>query len=246
LPSIIYFITFGFSGVLLGRISKKSEGTDMLLGGIFCSLCCKLTAAYFLYKTTGLSLLSPDPAGIEQTLHSLLESRIAPISGGNAPELKNDIANNVRNVIMLIPFSLILFTSLEVFFSYSLSSKIHRARSGDVFFKLPPFAKWSFPKNVVVALAVGLACEFAAKSRPDAYLLAQVSANLGMVTWTLFAIQGLAVAYYFMELQGFPKIIRVAIIALTPLVQLLGSVFSILGIIDIGFDLRKRARRKQP
>ncbi|MDR0615484.1 MAG: YybS family protein [Synergistaceae bacterium] len=245
-PSVIYFITFGLSGVLLGQIARKSKGVDMLLGGIFCSLGCKLAAAYFLYKTTGLSLLAPDPSAIEQTLLSLVESRLAPLSGTGAIELRDNIAKNVRNVIMLIPFSLITFSSLEVFFSYVLSSKIHRSRSGDAFFTLPPFARWSFPRNVVVALAVGLVCEFAARGRPGAYFLAQVSANLGMITWTLFAIQGLSVAYYFMEMHGFPKIIRVAIIVLTPIVQLLGSIFSIVGIIDIGFDLRKRARRRQP
>jgi uncharacterized protein YybS (DUF2232 family) len=195
---------------------------------------------------TGFNLLSPDTADIERTLLALFESPVAALSGTGASALREDIAGRVRYVKLLIPFNMILFVTLEVFLSYALSSKIYTARGGEAFFKLPPFGKWSFPRNILAALMVGLVCGYASQRDPDAYFLAQVSANLGTLTWTLFAIQGLSVAYCFMEARGFPKAVRVAIILLTPITQYLGSLFSIVGIIDMGFDLRKRARRKQP
>ncbi|MDR1515736.1 MAG: YybS family protein [Synergistaceae bacterium] len=244
-PSAIYTLSIGSAGVMLGVIARKLRGGDMLLLGIICSLGCKLAAAFFLYSATGFSLFHPDPASLEQTLFSLAQSRLAALSGVDAQALAENIANSVRYVLLLIPFNLILFSSLEVFFSYVLASRIHTARGGEAFFKLPPFGKWSFPRNILVALVVGLVCEFASRGNPDSFLLAQVSANLGALTWTLFAIQGLAVAYCFMEIRGFPKALRVVIIILTPLSQFLGSIFSIVGIIDMGFDLRKWARRKR-
>jgi uncharacterized protein YybS (DUF2232 family) len=245
-PSVIYVLSIGSVGILLGAAVRKFNGADALLAGIICSLCCKLAATYFLYRATGFNLLSPDPAGVEQTLLAVFESRMATLPGIDASAVRADISGRVRYILLLIPFNMILFASLEVFLSYTLSSKVHAARGGEAFFKLPPFGKWSFPKNILATLMVALVCGYVSQRNPDAYLLAQVSANLGTLAWTLFAVQGLAVAYYFMEARGFPKAVRVAIILLTPITQYLGSLFSIVGIIDMGFDLRKRARRKQP
>jgi uncharacterized protein YybS (DUF2232 family) len=245
MPAAIYILSIGFAGVALGSIAKRARGGDMLLAGVICSICCKLAAAFFLYASTGYSLLRPDSAALERALISLAQSRLASLPGADAAAIMENIANSVRYVLLLIPFNLILFSSIEVFFSYALSSKIHTARGGEAFFKLPPFRNWRFPGNILLALIVGLVCEFASRGNPDSFLLAQVSANLGALTWTMFAIQGLAVAYCFMEIRGFPKALRVVIIILTPLSRFLGSLFSIVGIIDMGFNLRKLARRKQ-
>jgi uncharacterized protein YybS (DUF2232 family) len=230
---------------MIGALAKRIKGPDLLLPGIACSICCKLVVSYFMYKATGFNILSPDAASIEQVFISIAESsRLSSVAGQDAASLRENIGNYVKYVLILIPYSFVIFTSLEVIFSCILSSKVHTARAGESFFKLPPFGEWKFPRNILVPLVVGILCEFAAERNQGAYLLAQISANLGAVTWTLFAIQGLAVAYFFMELRGFPKIIRVVIIVLTPLFQVLGGIFSIVGILDIGFDLRKRAGRK--
>jgi uncharacterized protein YybS (DUF2232 family) len=245
IPSLLYLIAFGLPGVALGVLAKRIKGPELLLPGVAFSVCCKLAASYFLYKVTGFNILSPDAAGIERAFLSIAESAsLSSMTGQDAVRLRENIESYVEYVLILIPYSLMVFASLETMFSCILSSKVHKAWTGEGFFKLPPFGKWSFPRNILVPFAVGILCEFVAERSQGSYLLAQVSANLGAVTWTLFAVQGLAVAYFFMELRGFPKIIRVVIIVLTPLFQVLGGIFSIVGILDIGFDLRKRAGRK--
>ena len=245
-PSIIYILSIGSVAILLGAAARRLHGADALLVGIICSLCCKLAAMYFLYGVTGFNLLSPDPADVEQTLLALFESGMASLPGVDASAIRDDISGSVRRVLLLVPFNMILFVSVEVLLSYALSSKVNASRGGEAFFELPPFGEWSFPRNILGALVVGLVCGYASRVSPGAYFLAQVSANLGSLTWVLFAIQGLAVACCFMEARGFPKALRIAIILLTPITQYLGSLFSIVGIIDMGFDLRKRARRRQP
>jgi uncharacterized protein YybS (DUF2232 family) len=243
--SIIYFIAFGLSGILLGVASRRVKGVELVLLGISCSLICKLTAVFFVYRATGVNLLSPDMASIEQMFMSIAESHLPSLAGGDLPGFRQNLSNNLYYIVMLVPFSLILLSSTEVLLSYGLSSRLHRRRTGEDFFELPPFGSWAFPKNTIIALVIGFVCELAAGWKPEiSYTLKQLSANLGAITWTLFTIQGLAVAYYFMELRGFPKITRVAIIVLTPIIPVLGIIFSVVGIVDIGIDLRKWARGK--
>jgi uncharacterized protein YybS (DUF2232 family) len=121
---------------------------------------------------------------------------------------------------------------------------MYARRSGERFFSLPPFEAWSFPKNILVALIVGFICEKISGWNEGMYVLKQAGANLGALTWTLFAVQGLSVVCFFMGRFGFPKIARVVIIILAPFVPIVGGVLSILGIADIGIDLRKRIGRK--
>jgi uncharacterized protein YybS (DUF2232 family) len=121
---------------------------------------------------------------------------------------------------------------------------MHKRRSGEKFFSLLPFSRWSFPRNILVVLVVGFVCERMGDKLPDIYLLRQAAINLSAVSRTLFVIQGLAVAYCFMEFRGFPRAVRVIMIIVTPFISILGDIFSILGIADMGFDLRKKTRGK--
>ena len=55
--------------------------------------------------------------------------------------------------------------------------------------------------------------------------------------------RSLSVGCFFMEGRGFPKAVKIAVIVITPFVSAVSDLFSILGVLDIGFDLRKRMRR---
>jgi uncharacterized protein YybS (DUF2232 family) len=243
--SVIYFLAFGLPGALLGFAAKRTTGPDMVLFGVICSLSCKLAAAFLIYWLTGVNFLSPETREIEQALFAFAESRVAALSAGDIPALKNNLSDAVSYIVMLIPFSLILFTAAEVMLSYYLSNRLHRLRSGENFFQLPRFERWSFPRNILAALVVGFICERIGNTNPDLYVLRQVGANVSALARALFIVQGLAVACFFMNVRGFPKAANIVIIVITPLVSILGDIFSVVGIVDIGVDLRKRARGKQ-
>ncbi len=241
--ALAYFLSFSLAGVLLGVAARKiTSSGDLLLVSVVLSLLCKLTAVYLVFKFTGTNFLMPDAAQMEEALLAFAESNFASLAGDNIRAVKENLSQSVQYLIMLIPYSVIFFSTAEILASLWSASLIHRKRTGESFFLLPAFGKWAFPKNILLVLLIGFLCDFAASNNPDLSILRQVGANLNAVSRTLFIVQGLAVACFFMELRGFSKFLRIAIIVATPIITLLGDIFSIVGIIDLGFDLRKRIK----
>lgn len=238
---MIYALTFGLAGAIMGLLARKIEPVgDLLILAIISSLVCKLAVTFIFFRLTGSNFLAPDAAQIEQAINAFAQSRFAGMSGGNLKMFEENIDGVVAYLIMLIPYSLIFFTTVETICCYFTASFFHKKRTGETFFRLPPFGEWSFPKNVIVALFVGFLCDLLSSRNPEMHIIKQIGANLAAISRTLFIIQGLAATYCIMTLRGFSKFIRVAIIIITPLFSILGDIFSIVGIVDLGFDLRKK------
>ena len=239
--SIVYLVMFGLSGLLIGTLARKIDSAgDLLLLAILISLSCKLIVTLAAFRITGYNLLTPDAAQMESAVLAFFDSRLAMLSGGERSLLKENVSQTVQYLIMLIPYTIILFSASEVLASCSLASFLSGRRGGKKFFRLPPLGKWSFPRNILLALVVGFICEMLASKDPQLVLVGQLGVNLSAIARTLFIIQGLAVAYCFMERRGFPKVARVAMIIATPIITVLGDILSIVGIVDIGFNLRER------
>lgn len=239
--SVVYLVMFGLSGILIGTIARKLDSTgDLLLAAILISLSCKLIVTLVAFRVTGHNLLTPDAAQMESAVLAFFDSRFSMLSGGERSLLRENVSQTVQYLIMLIPYTVILFSATEVLVSCSIASWVAGRRGDKKFFKLPPLGKWSFPKNILFALVVGFICEILASKDPQLALMGQLGVNLSAIARTLFIIQGLAVAYWFMERRRFPKVARVAMIIATPIITMLGDILSIVGIVDIGFNLRER------
>jgi uncharacterized protein YybS (DUF2232 family) len=241
--SIVYFFTLGLSGVLLGVAARRTKGGETVFLGVVFAILCAITAAFMSAWITGENLLSPDPVKMEEALLAFWGPRLSSLPEESAV-FRANLPRAVDYFVTYIPCGLIIFSSAEVLSSYSIASYIHARRFKEKFFSLPPFSSWAFPKNVLLALAAGVIFQIAAGDNADMLLLRRAGANLNAVARVIFAIQGLSVACFFMENRGFPKFARVVMIVLVPIVTVLENIFAIVGIVDIGFDLRKRARRK--
>jgi uncharacterized protein YybS (DUF2232 family) len=240
--SLIYFIMFGLSGALMGVLARRIHAaTDLMPAAVMVSLTGKILAAFIIFAASGVNLMAPDAAEMERAILSLLESGALALSGVDVERMRSEISSVVNYIILLIPFNIILFSSVEALISLYLASYAHRRRYGDGFFSLPPFGEWRFPKNVLLALLVGFLCGLA-PAEADYYVLRQVGLNLNALTRTLFILQGLSLAYFFMERKGFSKFPKAVMIILTPLMPILGDIYAIFGLLDIIFNFRKRAR----
>lgn len=241
--SALYLLMFGLSGLLIGTLARRVEQSgDFLLLAIFISLMFKILVYLVTFRITGLNLLTPDPAMVESAVLAFADSRLSLLSGGDLAHLKENIAQTVNYFIVLVPYGIVAFSAAEVLLSCSLASLLSGKRGGKRFFRLPPLGSWSFPKNILLALVVGVICEMIASANPEYVLMRQLGVNLSAVARTLFIIQGLAVTYCLMERRAFPKFARIAMIIATPIIPLLSDIFSIVGIVDLGFNLRKRLK----
>jgi len=235
---LLYFLSFGMPGTLMGLIAKNKPGNgNLLVASATVEFFGKLGGILLFHLFYGVNLLSP-PSGTEEFKKSLM------VFG--ASYLTADTVNMIIDrVILLIPYMLILFSVLEALFCLVLLSYIHKRRTGEAVFSLPPFKSWKFPRSVLLALVVGFICEqISSVVSGNAYLLKQMGANLSELSRTIFVLQGLSCAYFFMEHRGIPKPMRIITVVMTPLISFLGDIFAIVGVADIGFNFRDRKKGK--
>jgi uncharacterized protein YybS (DUF2232 family) len=226
---------FGLPGVLMGCMAAKGgRGGGLLVASASVEFAGKLAGVLILYVFFGLNLLAPGTEEIERYL-SYFGARAAA-----NPAVAREIANRV---VLMIPYSMIFFSTAEAMTCLLLASAIQKKRTGEAFFLLPPFGEWAFPRNVMFPLVVGFICARIAKNREDLYLLKLMGANLSELARTILIVQGLSCVWFLMERRGAPKPFRIAVIICAPFVSLLGDILAIVGVTDMGFNVRERIRR---
>ncbi|MDR1965261.1 MAG: YybS family protein [Synergistaceae bacterium] len=230
---LMYSAMFALPGVFMGALARRAWNVgNLLVASVGAEFAGKIAAVLMYFRVSGVNLLSPDTAEIEKFMMSL---------GGTATELQ--IRAISSQVVMLIPYSIMLFSALEALFCLTLASCIHKKRTGETAFPLPPFSEWAFPKSTLLALASGLVCSHFSSGRANMYAVAQIGVNLVEMSRTLFLVQGLSCMYYFMEMRGFPKFMRVMAVIFAPVVSIFGYALAIAGVVDMGFNLRKKSGR---
>jgi uncharacterized protein YybS (DUF2232 family) len=239
------FLAFWVPGAILGILSHRIKGHgELLVSGVTVCIIFKITAAFAAWRLTGSNFLTLDAAEMERYIMAVSASGLRSLSGGDALKFKEMVGETVNYVIMLMPYTMIVFSAAEAVACFSLSSYICSRTGKTAFFSLPPFENWSFPKNILVAFAVGFVCNMISNGDSGMRLVKQIGANLDAVTRSLFIIQGLSVIYHILGLNGVPKVMRIALVVLAPFISLAGNICVIVGIFDMGFDLRKRVGRK--
>ncbi|WP_141771799.1 YybS family protein [Rossellomorea aquimaris] len=103
-----------------------------------------------------------------------------------------------------------------------------------------PFREWMLPKSILWYYLLVLVVTMIAQPEEGTYLYTAIL-NVLYVLQTLMAVQGLSFLYFFAHYKGWSKGILVGITIISfPLLYIV----RILGIIDLGFNLRERLQRK--
>lgn len=237
--AFLYLLSVGFLGWGLGVLLRKNKtGTDYLMMGIAFALLCKLLFLFIITQLTGVNPFNPDIAEVQRVLQPLLEK-------GQFGQTKATLEEMVKLVSFYMPTLLILYVAAEVFLVSTAASLILKKMGSEPLFYLSPFGVWRFPKNIVWALLVGMLLAFFGNENPEYVLVAQSGENLKEIIRVLFLIQGLAVVWYYAEIRSVPRFLRVLFVALTPVVFFLSYTVSMVGMLDIWFDIRARIRGKQ-
>lgn len=228
------FFMFGLPGALMGYMARLGgKGGGLLVASASAEFAGKLAGVLLLYAFFGLNLLSPGSAEIERYLNNF------GVLAAD-PAIREAIADQV---VLLIPYSMIFFSTVEAMICLWLVSLIQKKRTGEAFFILPPFSEWAFPKNILLPLVLGFICAQIARSRENLYLLRLMGVNLSELSRTILIVQGLSCACFFMERRGVPKPFRIAAIVFTPFISVLGDILAIVGVTDMGFNVRERIGR---
>jgi uncharacterized protein YybS (DUF2232 family) len=155
------------------------------------------------------------------------------------PDQLADIKTAMELLDVMIPSVFLVSSFIVMFIIISVNFPLLR-KLGVRSAKFPPFRNWKLPQSIVWYYLITLILMIILKPEIGTYLHWTLF-NLYYVLQLLLVVQGFSFIYFFAHLKKWPMGLLILITVLAfPLVNFV----RILGIIDLGFDLRQRLQRK--
>jgi len=238
---LLFLLLFVFTGMLFGTLARtKKDAVDWLLSAVVVSVSVKVALLLFLTVITGSNPFTLDEASTEAMLAAISEAA----NVGTAADIKGYVQELAATMKLLLPSILICYSVLDSFCSYKLAARWLR-RKEVTLAKFPPFGQWRFPKGLSFPILAALVLDLGQGFLPASYALKTVSANLMMVLRAIFTIEGMAVCWELMGRNKIGRALRLSVMTFSILfIALFSYPYSIVGIIDIWYDLRKRGGKK--
>jgi len=146
-----------------------------------------------------------------------------------------------QTIETLMP-SLFVLTALFAVFLIEIVSLPIVKRFGVTVSRWGPFRELVLPRSILWYYLITIISSFAFKPEEGSYWYIAL-VNLGFILQMLMVLQGLSFIFYYSFKKGLSKAIPVIALVLTFIIPFFLSIVRILGIIDLGFDLRKRMEK---
>lgn len=243
--AFIYMLELGILGVALGQLSGRSKsGVDFMLAAVLISVAAKVSLLMFSYIAAGVNLFYVSPEAAEGMTANI--AAIMSKSGFNLSDeaLRAYAAELSVTMSLRMPAMLIIFSVVDTFAAYLISSKAVKRFGGGKMAMLPPFGLWKFPKNVLLAFLAAALADTVHRVFPENRSFEMVAVNILELLRVLFFLEGLALCWYYMTAQGISRVFKVAVTTFCAVFWPVSFVLSSVGFFDIWFDLRRHIRRK--
>lgn len=240
---VVMFI-FGLAGSVMGYLihKNKSRSANFIISSLFL-----IAATVILYIISRVFFQFDMIQAVKDTLNQSLgmSQELLKIAGQGqqAKQLIQQNKETIKQIASLLPSILVLGPIMYIFIIQAICFPIVKR------FKIPvegfkPFRDLRLPKNLLwyylIALALSLIFHPQAGSFWQIALL-----NLAFLLQAFIAIQGFALLFYFLHQRGISNYASIFIAVLAFIIPILLYIVGILGIMDLGFDLRKRISNKE-
>lgn len=232
LPSIPAALVFGSAGLVVGELYRREQpGLTVLIGA-------GLTYTInMLLVFLGLVFLlgeNPMQMAADLTREQIEFAESAFDMPAESVAQMNEMLNQLGYLAPLMIVGAGVFCALITL----LISRLVLRRLGHEVNGLPPFREWQFPKSflwyylIVLILAMG--------GFEQGTTMYAIVWNLFPLLEIILAVQGFGFIFFFCHHRGISKAVPILLVISAIIMSPLLFIIRILGIIDLGFDLRKR------
>lgn len=164
---------------------------------------------------------------------------------GQAPneQVIQQLQSSIAMLETLMPSVFVLGAFMSVFLIMVVSIPIIK-RFGVQLSHWTPLRELTLPKSLLWYYLICMALSMFINPEQGTYLYIAV-ANLLFILQICMILQGVSFIFYFCHVKGIGKAVPVTLIVFSMLLPFLLYIVRIFGIIDLGFDLRKRLEKKQ-
>ncbi len=234
---LAFTLMFGISGIVYGFLVKKEKQPLEVLLGVTLAYLGTLVLFYVLANSIlGINFNALLDQSIRETME--LYKQISQATGTQNETLLTDLEEGLKLYTYLLPSTFVIVSFMFALVTQLLSQPILR-RLKVKYSQLPPLRNISIPKSMLWYYLIVLVFLFF-DLEVGSFLYMAVM-NLFYILQLLMVIQGLSFVFYFSHQKKLPKIVPIIILVLTPFLL---SIIRILGIIDLGFQLRSKIKPK--
>ncbi|MEH7386155.1 YybS family protein [Bacillus sp. JJ1521] len=236
---ILHTLMFGITGILLGElINRGRSGIELFLGS-----CLSYLFSIVLLYVTAIVVLQIDVIDMiresSRESFAMAESIMRATGGDVNTEAIKQLEDSIDMMQYMIPSMFVLIAMFLAFVTV-VAMKPVLVRLQVKMNPFPPFREITFPKSILWYYLLILLFSFVELDKGTFGYTAFL--NLFFVLQMLMVIQGLSFIYYFCHQKRIPKAVPIVLTILTPFLL---YIIRILGIIDLGFQLRQRIREKK-
>jgi uncharacterized protein YybS (DUF2232 family) len=237
-------LAYGTTGVMIGYLIQKQKNMGILfLAGslvFLVNLILIYVSSIVLFKVDMITEM------IDMMRESLNVSADLLKNFGNPEDSKKVLEqfNNGLDLIKTLVPTLFVFSSFLIVFIMQLVSFPIIKRFGVKVEKWKSFKEITFPKSILYYfLLTLLASMFLNPEEGTFWYMAII--NMTYILQFIMVLQGFTFIFYFFDQKGISKAISITIAIVSFIVPIFLYIIGILGIIDLGFDLRKGYNKKE-
>ncbi|WP_221567494.1 YybS family protein [Alkalihalobacillus sp. TS-13] len=231
-------ILFGSVGVVMGHLYRKKISAFGLLAGAALTYLANFILIYVVtILLLEINLIDTMKQSIEETI--ALTEKFSGVMGGDAEATIQQLRELVEIVPYLIPALFVILSVVFALASIFVTNLIMKRFKVEVP-HWEPFRNWSFPKSIIWYYLATILLYMMNPEQGSALYI--VTMNLYIVLELVLAIQGLTFIYFYFWVKKKGKTIPVLVTISLFIIPVGLHVVRILGIIDLGFDLRKRIK----
>lgn len=245
LIGVPWALLFGSGGLVVGWLYRQRRPAfAVLLGGSLVYTCSIIVIYVLSIAVLEINLITDSIEMLQQSIEraEAFFSSLGQDVGNQFDQLKQAV-----DILHYLAPSLLVTAGISFALITQLISApvLRRIRLGNYVQRWIPFREWRFPRSVLwyylIALLLSLFGGFEQGS-----ILYIVLLNLFLVLEAVMVIQGFSFVFYFCHAKKMNKSIPIIIVVFSLLLsRFFLYIIRILGIIDLGFDLRKRVRSKR-
>ncbi len=239
LTAISMFLGLGVLGLVLGTAMRRRLKPYRVVGlGAIAMLVSILLLFALSLFVMGINPLESYFSLYQDSLKSTMSlyQRLG-ITGDALKQMEDKLAQSMTLMRYLLPMAMVVGSMVLALLNFLLSRSI-LARLGVTYPGFSPFATWQLPRGVAIGYLAG-AVFFVAGNYTGHEVLKHIGMNVQAIFQLALLVQGLAVAWHFMETYQLAKGFRVLVTVLTFLIPLFGQALFFIGLFDLFFDFRR-------
>lgn len=237
--ALILSIPMSSVGVVMGYLFAKNSNRYAIIGAATGMYLLNLVLGYViaivLFQINIAALLN------EMLNDSLKNAEaMAAALGQNSEEATELMQQMVEQFNYLLPSGMVTIAFVFALISQLIAGFVLK-RLKEPVQPFPPFRDFMLPKSLLWYYLIVILLSLMEMEEGSTLFLATM--NLSYILMLLMAVQGMSFIFHFCHQRKIPKAVPVIMLILSFLIPPMLYIIRMVGIIDLGFDLRKRIKK---